>query len=156
MSDDAGETGHFPFIRQRGPLALIGLSSAVPSAPLMATGVVGPEQLKQFETILAKQREAGRFRVVLIHHPPRKGHVAFHKRLIDSRAVRDVLARQGAELVLHGHDHINSLEWLDGPEKPVPLVGVPSASAAASSQATLRRIISIRSMASTAPGAAKW
>jgi len=133
MSDDADDTGHFPFVRLRGPVAVIGLSSAVPSAPLMATGVVGPQQLKKLATILAEQRDAGRFRVVLIHHPPRKGHVAFHKRLIDSRAVRDVLLRQGAELVLHGHDHIHSLEWLDGPDKALPLVGVPSASAAASS-----------------------
>ena len=31
----------FPFVRRRGPLALIGLSTAVPTAPFMATGRLG-------------------------------------------------------------------------------------------------------------------
>src|SRR5262249_58899101 len=34
--DDGGAA--FPFLRRRGPLALIGLSTAVPTAPFMATG----------------------------------------------------------------------------------------------------------------------
>ena len=42
--DDDAETA-FPFLRRRGPLALIGLSSAVPTAPFMATGRLGGEQL---------------------------------------------------------------------------------------------------------------
>ena len=42
--DDGAETA-FPFLRRRGPLALIGLSSAVPTAPFMATGRLGGEQL---------------------------------------------------------------------------------------------------------------
>jgi 3',5'-cyclic AMP phosphodiesterase CpdA len=36
---------HFPFVRQRGPVRLIGVSSAVPTAPLMATGWLGHNQL---------------------------------------------------------------------------------------------------------------
>ena len=35
----------FPFVRRRGPLALIGVSSAVPTLPLMATGRLGRAQL---------------------------------------------------------------------------------------------------------------
>jgi hypothetical protein len=35
----------FPFVRRRGPLALIGVSSAVPTPPLMATGRLGRAQL---------------------------------------------------------------------------------------------------------------
>ena len=38
-----GQSG-FPFLRRRGPLALIGVSSAVPTAPFMATGRVGAAQ----------------------------------------------------------------------------------------------------------------
>ena len=37
MSGDDGAAG-FPFVRRRGPLALIGLSTAVPTPPFMATG----------------------------------------------------------------------------------------------------------------------
>jgi len=31
--------------------------------------------------------------------------------------------------VLHGHDHVHSTIWIDGPTRPIPVVGVPSASA---------------------------
>ena len=48
---------------------------------------------------------------------------------MDADKFRDVLRRHGAELVLHGHDHIHSLVMLDGPSKKIPAVGVPSASA---------------------------
>jgi hypothetical protein len=44
--------------------------------------------------------------------------------------LRGVLARHGAELVLHGHDHVRATVWLDGPRSQVPAVGVPSASEA--------------------------
>src|SRR5262249_49715594 len=70
------------------------------------------------------------YRVVLIHHPP-AGSRAAHKRLIDAEPFRQILARHGAELVLHGHDHRASLNWLEGPRAPIPVVGVPAASAVA-------------------------
>ena len=37
-------------------------------------------------------------------------------------------ARRGAELVLHGHLHRTTLASLPGPERPIPVIGVPSAS----------------------------
>jgi hypothetical protein len=54
-----------------------------------------------------------------------------HKLLTDSADFLRVIAAQGAELVLHGHDHLHMLNWLSGPNGArVPAVGVPSASAA--------------------------
>jgi len=35
------------------------------------------------------------------------------------------------ELILHGHDHIHSTMWFDGPNRAIPAIGVPSASALA-------------------------
>jgi 3',5'-cyclic AMP phosphodiesterase CpdA len=120
--------GRFPFVRRRGPIALIGTSSAVPTAPFMATGRLGTEQLHRLGEILARLGEEGAFRVILIHHPP-VGHAGDRfKRLMDGRQFRRLLARHGAELVLHGHEHIHSLHWLSGPDKRIPVVGVPSAS----------------------------
>ena len=56
---------------------------------------------------------------------------AGHKRLLDAEALLRVIAAQGAELLLHGHDHLAMLNWLEGPGGTrVPAVGVPSASAA--------------------------
>ena len=53
------------------------------------------------------------------------------KRLTDSRQLQALIGRHGVELVLHGHDHIHSTMWLQGPHGRIPAVGVPSASAIA-------------------------
>jgi len=68
--------------------------------------------------------------VVAIHHPPVRLPGDRFKRLVDAPAFCDVIARHGADLVLHGHAHIRSLAWIDGPHGKVPVIGVPSASAA--------------------------
>jgi 3',5'-cyclic AMP phosphodiesterase CpdA len=125
----AGEPA-FPFVRRRGPLALIGLSSAVPTALLLATGRLGSNQLQRLAESLDQLGREGLFRVVLIHHPPRSKPSDHFKRLVDGEALRAVLARHGAELLIHGHDHVHSLQWLEGPRGRIPVVGVPSASAA--------------------------
>ncbi len=124
------DAADFPYLRRRGPLALIGLSSAVPSAPLMATGRLGPTQLVRLGEMLDTLKTERPFRVVLIHHPPVSQAKAY-KRLLDADALKRVLAEHGAELLLHGHDHLRMLNWLAGPDGTrVPAVGVPSASAA--------------------------
>jgi 3',5'-cyclic AMP phosphodiesterase CpdA len=127
MRCDGG--GKFPFVRRRGPVALIGLSSAIPTAPFMATGKLGPMQLDQLGPLLKRFSGERLFRVVLIHHPPMRSRGDRFKRLIDSAALRDVLAEHGAELVLHGHDHVHSVKFLDSATGKIPIVGVPSASA---------------------------
>ncbi|EJW11428.1 hypothetical protein A33M_3140 [Rhodovulum sp. PH10] len=120
----------FPFVRRRPPVALVGLSSAVPTAAFLATGLLGRDQIEGLETRLKALGDDGLFRVVLLHHPPHKTAASRHKRLVDAAPFRQALARAGAELVLHGHDHVHALMWLDGPSGPIPAVGLPSASAA--------------------------
>jgi 3',5'-cyclic AMP phosphodiesterase CpdA len=126
--DVADRTAPFPFLRRRGPLALIGLSTAVPTGPLMATGRLGDDQLRRFDRLLEATGEDPAFRVVLIHHPPTRHPGDRLKRLLDAASFREILRRRGADLVLHGHIHVNSLVWLEGPRGPIPVVGVPSAS----------------------------
>jgi 3',5'-cyclic AMP phosphodiesterase CpdA len=113
MRSDAGEAS-FPFVRRRGPLALIGLSSAAASPSFWATGFLGPEQLARLAETLQQLGREGLFRVVLVHHPARSRPSRYFKRLVDGPALREVLAQHGAELVIHGHDHVHSLDWLDG------------------------------------------
>jgi 3',5'-cyclic AMP phosphodiesterase CpdA len=124
--DDAASA--FPFLRRRGPAALIGVSSAVPTAPFMATGAIGGQQLAEFADLLAQAEQERLFRVVLIHHPPVSAPGKRFKRLLDAEAFRRVIAERGAELVLHGHDHVHAVTWLDGPRIRVAAMGVPSAS----------------------------
>jgi 3',5'-cyclic AMP phosphodiesterase CpdA len=127
--DGAGEAGGFPYLRRRGPLALIGVSTAVPTAPFMATGALGPAQIAALDRMLAKLADETLFRVLLIHHPLLSKHR--HKRLTDSAELQAVLKRHGVDLVLHGHDHVHATIWVDGPRGKIPVVGVPSASSIA-------------------------
>ncbi len=119
----------FPLVRRRGPLAVVGVSSAMPSAPGMATGRLGAAQLHELERQLVRLGKEGRFRVVLMHHPPLDETTKHRKRLLDSAEFRAVLRRAGAELVLHGHDHRFLEAETPGPNGAIPVYGVPSASA---------------------------
>jgi 3',5'-cyclic AMP phosphodiesterase CpdA len=126
--DDACGPG-FPFTRRRGPLLLIGLSSAVPTPPFMATGTLGRAQIEALEQTLSRLAQDDAFRVLLVHHPPRSASKI--KRMTDAPELLALLKRYGVDLVLHGHDHVHSTIWIDGPNRTIPVVGVPSASARA-------------------------
>ncbi|MSO67178.1 MAG: metallophosphoesterase [Pseudolabrys sp.] len=129
MSDDDGIAG-FPFLRRRGPLALIGVTSGVPTAPLLATGWLGTAQLAGLAETLNQLKGENLFRVLLIHHPP-VSKAGRTKALLDAPVLLRIIAAHGADLVIHGHDHVHMLNWLQGPNGTrVPAVGVPSASAA--------------------------
>jgi 3',5'-cyclic AMP phosphodiesterase CpdA len=118
----------FPFVRRRGPLALVGLTTSLPTGPFMATGRLGGDQLARLAEILGALSREPLFRVILIHHPPIPNRGHYMKRLIDAPALRALIAAHGAELLLHGHNHEQQLIWLDGPSGRVPAIGVPSAS----------------------------
>jgi 3',5'-cyclic AMP phosphodiesterase CpdA len=137
LGDNPGDDGHsirnpdsiFPSLRVRGPVALIGVCTARPSAPHLAIGTVGPEQLQKLEVILAQTSKAQLYRVILVHHPPAPGTVSWRKRLTDAAALRSLIARCGAELILHGHAHRALRNYLNTPNDRVPVMGAPSASA---------------------------
>ena len=65
----------------------------------------------------------------MIHHPPHVGGAPGGRNLTDARGFEAMIARAGAELVIHGHNHVGSLAWLMGPQAKVPVIGAPSASA---------------------------
>jgi len=117
----------FPYLRRRGPAAIIGVSSARASAPFMATGHVEAHALPMLRDMLIRAKGEGLYRVVLIHHPPFKKATNWHKRLVGAGRIRAIIKEVGAELILHGHTHIDSFESIEGPQGPVPVIGVPSA-----------------------------
>ena len=118
----------FPNVRVRGPLALVGVSSALPVGLFRANGEVGARQREKLEYVLHDLAKANVCRVVLIHHPPTNIGLSARRRLADARALRTVLERAGAELVLHGHTHKTVFSSVAGPAGPIPVIGVRSAS----------------------------
>jgi 3',5'-cyclic AMP phosphodiesterase CpdA len=131
MTGDDGTPG-FPYVRIRDEVAIVGASSAVATAPLMATGRFGETQAAALVEQLEALRREGLFRVVLIHHPPVEGSTPWHKRLRGASRFRAAVAEAGAELILHGHNHVTSVGHIRGRDGPVPVVGATSASLHAS------------------------
>ena len=130
MGEEVSPPQAFPFVKRVGDVALVGVSTAVPTAPFMAGGEVGDMQLMRLGRTLALLGEEGVFRVVMLHHPVVDGQVRPRKALSDRAELRQVLLEYGAELVLHGHSHHATVETVPGPSGPIPVVGAPSASAA--------------------------
>ncbi len=120
----------FPYLRRREGIALIGLSSGVPTAPFVASGRLGPAQCARLKELLRQTRQEDLARVVLLHHPPHREGARALRGLDDAADFESIIAGEGAELVLHGHNHRQSLHYLQGPDgQKTPVVGVASASA---------------------------
>ncbi|HEU0197887.1 MAG TPA: metallophosphoesterase [Nevskiaceae bacterium] len=117
----------WPFVHELGDAVLIGVSTAVPTLPTLARGRVGAQQRARLEACL--RAYAGRCRIVVMHHPPVEGVVRRRKALEDRGAVRAVLARAGAELVLYGHAREAHCDAISGPRAPILCLCVPSSSA---------------------------
>lgn len=136
QSDVPSESGRsriahsqFPSLRIRGPVAFIGLSTACPTAPFLATGSLDSRQLEDMTGILRSLQSRNVFKVLLIHHPPLPHTVRWRKRLTNTGQLHEVLSRFPVDLILHGHSHKCALDFLTTPENRTPVIGVPSASA---------------------------
>jgi 3',5'-cyclic AMP phosphodiesterase CpdA len=117
----------YPFVQRHGDVALIGLSTAIPSLPLYAVGRLGDEQLGRLARALSRLGGEGVARVVLVHHPVVPGVAKPRHDLLDLDAFGRVIAEHGAELILHGHEHRRVDAELPGPGGArVPVHGVGS------------------------------
>jgi 3',5'-cyclic AMP phosphodiesterase CpdA len=123
----------FPFVRRRGAVALLGVSTACPTPWAFATGRVGAEQLARLARLLEQLGAQTLFRVVLIHHPPVRGATATHKRLFGIARFQKIIRKHGAELILHGHTHLPTTHWIVDRNRAVPVVGVAAAGQATGS-----------------------
>ena len=123
----------FPFVRLRGPVAIVALDSSHPSPPMMATGHLGRSQRRRLEALLQREELADHFKLVAVHHPPRSPYASWHKRLLDGRALIQLLKRTGADLLIHGHLHRELRDQLPGPAgRRLQVVGANSSTWATS------------------------
>jgi 3',5'-cyclic AMP phosphodiesterase CpdA len=100
-----GGSGSYPTVKQQDGITVIGLTSAVPTRPLSACGLLGSSQLAALEAVLEAQTDT--FTILLLHHPPLPGMEKFRKRLRDAAALESLVERYPVNLVLHGHQHRN-------------------------------------------------
>ncbi len=131
-AETAAETSdprdRFPTLRIRGPLAVVGLCSALPTRLFNASGTLGEAQLGRLEQMLRDLAGRDLCRVISIHHPITVGATHSRRWLRDAESLREVIGRAGADLVVHGHNHRTLISEIPGPEGAIPVVGVRSAS----------------------------
>jgi len=119
----------YPFVRLRDGVAVVAVSTCVATGDFGAWGRVGDAQLARLERLLTSADVAARTRVVLVHHPPVMHRPPETRNLRDREALVAVLARAGADLVLHGHDHRDERFAIAGPGgAAIPVVGAGSGS----------------------------
>lgn len=122
--------GRFPVVKLRGPLALIGMSSAVPRPPLVASGELGTRQLEALARILAHDEVKRRTSILALHHPihnPASRIKTLVEGLVDAKGLENVVATLSRGLLVHGHLHKRMQR--DFPTKAGNLLAVGATSA---------------------------
>ncbi len=130
-SDLPTDSGPFPFVRLRGPMAIIGLSTAVPRPPLVAAGEFGQTQLDALARVLAHPEVRSRTPVLLQHHPwhnPPERLRTLLEGLYDAEAQAQLLQHVEQGLLLHGHLHRRVHRLLRTSAGHIDAVGATSAS----------------------------
>ncbi len=125
------DLGRFPVVKLRGPLAIIGLSSAVPRPPLVASGQLGKKQIEALARILAHPEVRRRTPVVALHHPihnPPSWLKMVVEGLWDAQGLTDALASVERGLLLHGHLHFRVQRDLPTRAGSMLAIGATSAS----------------------------
>jgi 3',5'-cyclic AMP phosphodiesterase CpdA len=123
--------GPFPVVKLRGPVAFIGLATALPRPPLVAAGALGAPQLDALNAVLAHPAVAGRTPVVLQHHPPDNPPSRLKtmlEGLHDADELQRALAPVTRGLVLHGHLHRRLRRTLTTHAGSIDVIGATSAS----------------------------
>ena len=123
--------GRFPFVRLRGPAAIIGLTSAVPRLPLFATGKIGQAQADALTRVLAHPEVRKRTPVLLMHHPvhnPISTMKRFLTGLDDAALLWASIRDVPRGLLLHGHLHTRIQRNVDTAAGRMLSIGATSAS----------------------------
>ncbi len=126
-SASSQDESRWPFVRIRGDLALVCVTTSRATPWFTAYGTVGQSQLARLRDLLADDRLRHKVRVVAIHHPP-AGKAAQNRirGLRDHEAFGRVIEEVGCDLILHGHEHRDMVETLPGPDGPIQVRGIAS------------------------------
>jgi 3',5'-cyclic AMP phosphodiesterase CpdA len=120
-----------PVVKLHDGVAIVGLSSAIPCLPFVASGEIGTEQLAALERVIAHPEVRDRALVLALHHPPvhawPPGRAPLQA-LRDGPALVAALRPVRCALVLHGHLHRRIHRAWTTDEGSVEQIGATSAS----------------------------
>ncbi len=108
----SGGVDGFPTLWGGEGIAVYGLSSAVPTRPISACGLLGEDQVQRLASALATDEAALKF--LVLHHPPLPGMIQYRKRLRDAARLETVLADSPVDVLLYGHRHRNMASTANG------------------------------------------
>ncbi len=119
----------WPVVRTHNNIAIIGVSTSITTPWFTAYGEVGPKQLERLSSILGHSDLENMFRLILVHHSPTGRRAQSKVRgFRDGTAFCELVRRHGAELILHGHEHVDLHETLiSTKQREIPVRGIPSA-----------------------------
>ncbi len=130
----------WPSIRRRDSVTIFGISTSLQTPWFTAYGVIGEAQLQRLRDALLDEQYADTLRLVAIHHSPAEPRARSRVRgLRDRQALYDVLKETGAELILHGHEHLDLSAVLPGRDGEIPVRGIQSGTYDAGDSALDRR-----------------
>lgn len=127
MTGDNESAPQFPFVRRREHASIIGLNSALPTPAFDATGMLGAAQIAATEHLLSMM-PATMARIIALHHPATVGGTAKGRDLTDAPALTEMMKGAHADLIVHGHNHYLSLNWMEGARGRIPVLGLMSGS----------------------------
>ena len=130
LAVDVG-VGRFPFVKLRGPAAIIGLSSAVPRPPFVAAGRLGKKQVAALGDVLRHPEVRARTPIVLLHHPahnPLSRVKTLLEGLQDAALLWTGVRDLTRGMILHGHLHARMQRALPTSAGRLHAVGATSAS----------------------------
>lgn len=134
--DEDDQRKEYPVSRLLNEVAIIGLSTAIPTASFMATGEIGRAQLDRVSDTLSSDKLNDRFSLLMLHHPlfpePNR-RLDQTRRLADAADLIEILDQPSGpkvDLIVHGHNH--EFKRMSLPQTQTPVIQVASASRAGS------------------------
>ena len=124
----------YPQVRIRENIAFIALSSIYPAPWFKATGRINEQQMMRLKFVLKDPALTSYFKVLLLHHPITMTHTTKRKCLVNSDQLRNLLQQYPVQIVLHGHGHTSTIDYLENSDTRIPVVGMASTSCTSEKQ----------------------
>ncbi len=123
--------GNYPFsVDISEHVSVVGLNTGLPTAALVARGAIGDTQYKKALRLVNRLKQASKFIVFMIHHPPLMHQNSWPRGLpnADYSRLHELITVGGSCIVVHGHNHDNTQECLSHPHGNSFVFGTASGS----------------------------